>query len=571
MPDQIAAGIGHLLAPKWRIARARARGSSTAKSFRERANRTGSLLLLGGLFWWGLYALASKMLRYFKGAEDIGTTLAGKLLGMILLALGSILLLSNVIGALSSFFLSRDLDTLAAAPIKWRNLYGAKFLETMLHSSWMVALLAIPILAAYGVVFEGGIGYALVGLAAMLPFLAIPTAIGSATTLALVTVFPARRTRDLLSFISVFAGAGVVVLFRLARPERLVKPEGFKNLVDFIAALDAPAAPWLPSEWVREVLMTWVRGGWPWMGLAKLWGAASLLTLIGALAHRRFYPIAYSKAQEGATLIGGGAQRTPSLLDRWLARMTPQRAQLVGKEIRVFFRDSTQWSQLVLLAVLVVVYVANVRFLPLSGEGITQLLRNIIPFVNLALAGFVLASIAARFVFPSVSLEGRTWWLIRAAPLSMRELLWSKFRVGIVPLLTLALIIVAATNWLLDVSPFVFAVSLIAIIPLTIALTAMALSFGVFYPQFDTENAAQIPTSFGGLLYMMSAITLIGAVSVLAARPAYRYVLTTTLGWGQTTAVDLIPPFLGAVLLCATATVAPLMLARRRLELIERA
>ncbi|MCU0635471.1 MAG: hypothetical protein MUE41_11410 [Gemmatimonadaceae bacterium] len=571
MPESRAAGIGHLLAPKWRIARARARGTSTAKTLRERANRVLGLALLGGLFWWGLYALATKMLRYFKGAEEIGVMLAGKLLGMILLALGSILLLSNVIGALSSFFLSRDLDTLAAAPVRWHTLYGAKFLETMLHASWMVALLAIPILAAYGVVFEGGIGYALIALAAMLPFLAVPTAIGSATTLALVTVFPARRTRDLLSFISVFAGAGVVVLFRLARPERLVKPEGFQTLVDFIAALDAPAAPWLPSEWVREVLMTWVRGGWPWLGLAKLWGTAALLAGLGALAHRHWYAVAYSKAQEGATLVGGGSTTKQTLLDRWLARMVPQRAQLVGKEIRVFFRDSTQWSQLVLLAVLVVVYVANVRYLPLSGEGITRLLRNVIPFVNLALAGFVLASIAARFVFPSVSLEGRTWWLLRSSPLSMQELLWSKFRVGLTPLLTLAVIIVAATNWLLDVSPFVFTVSLVAIIPLTIALTAMALAFGVFYPQFDTENAAQIPTSFGGLVYMMTAITLIGAVAVLAARPAYRYVLSTTLGWGNTTATHLIPPFTGALLLCVTATVVPLVLARRRLEVIERA
>jgi ABC-2 type transport system permease protein len=38
----------------------------------------------------------------------------------------------------------------------------------------------------------------------------------------------------------------------------------------------------------------------------------------------------------------------------------------VLKEWRLFFRDSTQWSQLVLLAVLVVVYVFNVRALPLT-------------------------------------------------------------------------------------------------------------------------------------------------------------------------------------------------------------
>ena len=82
-----------------------------------------------------------------------------------------------------------------------------------------------------------------------------------------------------------------------------------------------------------------------------------------------------------------------------------------------------QWSQLVMLAVLMVVYVANVRYLPLSGGGLTTLLRNVIPFLNLALAGFVLASVAARFVFPSVSLEGRSFWLLRSSPLAMHDLL----------------------------------------------------------------------------------------------------------------------------------------------------
>ena len=98
--------------------------------------------------------------------------------------------------------------------------------------------------------------------------------------------------------------------------------------------------------------------------------------------------------------------------------------------MRLFFRDTTQWSQLILLTVLVVVYVFNIKFLPLSGEGVTFFLVNVVPFVNLILAGFVLASIAARFIFPGVSLEGRTLWLLRSSPLSMEQLLWSKFWVG---------------------------------------------------------------------------------------------------------------------------------------------
>ena len=115
------------------------------------------------------------------------------------------------------------------------------------------------------------------------------------------------------------------------------------------------------------------------------------------------------------------------------------RRELVLKEVRLFFRDTTQWSQLILLAVLVIVYVFNIKFLPLRGEGMTFFLVNVVPFLNLVLAGFVLASIAARFIFPGVSLEGRTFWLLRSSPMSMRELLWSKFWVGTLPLLVLAL------------------------------------------------------------------------------------------------------------------------------------
>lgn len=54
---------------------------------------------------------------------------------------------------------------------------------------------------------------------------------------------------------------------------------------------------------------------------------------------------------------------------------------------------------------------------------------------------------------------------------------------------------------------------------LVFPLTALALAFGTFYPRFDSENATQIPTSFGGLLFMMTAIVLIGVVAYATGRP----------------------------------------------------
>ena len=57
-------------------------------------------------------------------------------------------------------------------------------------------------------------------------------------------------------------------------------------------------------------------------------------------------------------------------------------------------------------------------------------------------------------------------------------------------------------------------VSLVTICVLTLAIAALALGYGTLYPQFETENAAQIPTSFGGLVFMMTTVALLAAVIV---------------------------------------------------------
>ena len=554
----------HLLLPKWLTMRARA-----AADERGRGARVLILGLTGLVFWAFIFGVLFRLLRYFRGVPEIGPLLAGKLLGIILVSFLGILLLSNVITALSSFFLARDLDILVGGPVDWLTLYGAKLLETVVASSWMVVLMAVPMFTAYGIVYEGGLAYPLLVLGTFLPFLVVPAVVGSALTLVLVNVFPARRTRDILSVIAVLAAGGVVLLFRAVRPERLARPEGFRSLVDFVTILRTPTSPLLPSEWVQRSLMGFLGGEPDWLSLYMLWSTAAAAVVLGAMLHRALYLKGYSKAQESAQRWArGGAMLRVGM--RLLAPFGTLRRELVLKELRLFFRDTTQWSQLILLAVLVVVYVFNIKFLPLRGEGITFLLQNVVPYLNLALAGFVLASIAARFIFPAVSLEGRTLWLLRSSPLRMRELLWAKYWVGTIPLLVLALAIVGVTDYLLQVTEFMFAVSIGTITMLTFALAGLALGLGTLFPQFETENAAQIPTSFGGLVYMMASVGVIGAVIVLEARPVYGYLSSRALGTAEPPIGELVFGFGAAALVCVLATVVPISIALRRLEAVER-
>ncbi|MEP6507927.1 MAG: hypothetical protein ABJC63_06830 [Gemmatimonadales bacterium] len=183
-----------------------------------------------------------------SGISEIGPLLAGKLLGVILVRFFGMLLLSNVISALSTFFLAKDLDLLVAGPVDWLRLYVAKLVETCAYSSWMAILMAVPLFSAYGIAYHSGPMFIFVVISTFVPFLMIPTVLGSALTLTLVNFFPARRTKDILSVIAVLSAGGVILLFRLMRPEQLARPEGFCSLVEFISVLKTPTSPYLPKR-----------------------------------------------------------------------------------------------------------------------------------------------------------------------------------------------------------------------------------------------------------------------------------------------------------------------------------
>src|SRR6185295_18786910 len=128
-------------------------------------------------------------------------------------------------------------------------------------------------------------------------------------------------------------------------------------------------------------------------------------------------------------------------IDR-LARALPLstiRRQLLIKDLKIFLRDVSQWSQLLLLLALVLVYLYNFRVLDLQRiPYMSGVIKNVYAFVNLAMAGFVMATVAVRFVFPAVSVEGAAFWIIRSAPISLSDFLWSKFWTGLIPVLLLS-------------------------------------------------------------------------------------------------------------------------------------
>jgi ABC-2 type transport system permease protein len=483
-----------------------------------------SLSALAVGFWLGIYVIFYRVLRYFQGVEEFGDLLAYKLLTMVFLTFFGLLIFSNVIVALSTFFLSQDLGTIHATPVSMGEIFAARFLDTVLESSWMVLLFGIPIFAAYGLVYEASAHYYLGLASVMIPYLILAAALGVTLTMVLVQVFPAQRTRDILLLLSIMVIILLFFLFRFTRPERLVDPNAFSSVVTYFRALSTPVSPYLPSSWAAEAVWPLLKHSTTSSGFYQgfIWMTAMAAVVVSTFIAFWVYPEGWSKSQETRRLVVG---RLISLIPeshRLRRGQSSQMLALMGKDLKFFFRDNTQWSQLLLIFALIVLYLYNYSVLPLERAQMpTFYLQNLLAFLNVGLAGFVLASIGVRFVFPAVSAEGFSFWIMQSAPLTIRRLLWSKFLFYLAPLLLLGLILTMASNELLRVAPLMRWLAPLTIFAMVFGITALGIGMGAAFPNFKAENITQVATGFGGLLYMILAMGFIILVIILEAGPVY--------------------------------------------------
>lgn len=486
------------------------------------------LFFMGLLFWCGIFLVFYRVLLYFQGIEAIGDILASKLLSMVFLCLFSVLIFSNIVTALSTYFLSRDLEFIFSRPVSLSELFFSRFIDTLLNSSWMTLLFGLPVFLAYGMVYQPGALYYLLLAAVLIPFLIIPAGIGSIITLTLVNILPARRLKDILILLSILFFIALYFFFRLLQPERLVDPEVFSGLMDYLAALKAPVSPFLPSQWAVDCLSPiLLKTKEDYFSLSLLFVTGLAILAIGEEIFSRIYFDAWSKSQEAKTARISKSPWVNSFLNRIVRSFSPSTRALVIKDLKVFFRDTHQWPQLFLIFALIVIYLYNFSVLPLDKSPIpTYYLQNLLSFLNLGLAGFALAAVAVRFSFPAVSMEGQSFWIIQSSPLDLRGFIRTKFWMSFFFLFILAEVLTVYSNYLLHATLFITVLSAVTIGLMTFGITSLGIGLGSYFPRFKVENVAQIPTGLGGLVYMILAIGFIGSIVILEARPVYIIFMT---------------------------------------------
>ncbi|MBI5203228.1 MAG: hypothetical protein HY925_16675 [Elusimicrobia bacterium] len=481
--------------------------------------RNAAFFIVGFWMLFGLHVGFFRVLAHIHKVELIGPLLVWKLTGMTLLTTFSMVVLSSLIIALTTLFYSFDLPFLMNAPVPSRVVFIEKSIETTFFSSWMILLVLAPYVLALGRVRDLTPGFYLAFASMMPPFVVLAAAFGMAFTLGLMFLFPSSRTRDAIWLMSSCSMGVVYVLLRLSEPEKLARPDMLAVVAEYLNYLQTPTAPWMPSGWMTRALEAVAKGDFGasfWKPFSVLWGSAAAVYAALVLLADRTYAAGYSGAQES-----GRRHRSQDVSyykeQEWLAGWPKAAALavLLWKERKAFFRDVKHWSQIVLILALASVYLFSIQRLPLE----TPDLKNLVAFLNLGIAGFVISSLGLRFTFPSISTEGRAFWVVKAAPVGVDTLMRAKFLFTLVPMTLLSTALVLMSNHLLLADRFIATLSFVTILAMTFTLCGMGVGFGSIFPKFNIPNIHQLESSAGGFVYMAAALFYIGLTIAFEAWP----------------------------------------------------
>ena len=522
---------------------------------------------IGILFWLAIFIASLRILTYFKGIEEVGDTLGYKLMSMIIIVSFALLIFSNILTALSKLYLSRDLQLVHAMPVSGYKIFAARWFDSTVESAWMVVIFTLPIFLSYGIVYRAGAFYYINTFMVLVPLVINASAVGTVMVMMAVIVVPASRLKSIFIFLGILFFVVVYLAVRLSRPELLVDPEVFDTAVVYITSLQTPSSPILPSTWAYDSMRAGLSGAIN-SGLfhtALSWSFAATMVFVLIFVADAIYFRGYSKTQTAAVRLFKSRQTG----GKYLNFLPGPVKSFTIKEIKTFLRDQTQWSQLFLIAALVVIYVYNFKVLPLERSPIkTVYLQNLFSFLNMGLALFVLTAVSARFAYPAVSQEREAFWLVKASPLSLKSFLWIKFFVYYLPLLLLTEVLIVLTNILLSVTPFMMALSTITVFFLVPGIVAMGIGFGAAYPDFKAENPAQTVTSYGGLVFMITCVGYIGLVILIEAGPVYNLFMAQIRGKDLPAAAWLwiVGSFTAVLVLSLMAIALPMRFGERRLS-----
>ncbi len=288
----------------------------------------------------------------------------------------------------------------------------------------------------------------------------------------------------------------IYLFFDSSNPIKLVEKVNrfYPNIDEYLSNAAPGYLQYLPNQWVAQFFFHISNGevmkALPYAGilLSVTILAFALLILVAKNFYYRSWLISLD-VQSSAQKIYDPVHR--HFLDfRSRSLFSSQVEVLIKKEYFVFIREASQWIHFVVMIILTVLFAISVSKINLNWHIMdVQMLTYLVMFV---FGGFMISSLALRFVFPMIGLEGQTFWALRSSPIKEKKIILIKFILGFMLVLPIAEYIAAASN-----IPFVgktelrsvlFWFGIFSAFWISMTMVSFNLGFGAFFANYLERN-----------------------------------------------------------------------------------
>ena len=477
------------------------------QQLRDAPGRTFLVVVLLVAIWGALYLLLWQVLHHVHAWGLVGVVADQTLFVHFFLVLAVMLAFSNAILTFSTLYGRDEPAYLLAMPLHARSVVLVKWLEGIVLSSWSFLLLGIPLMLA--VAHSGPVEwyYYPLFLGHFLGFVTIPACAGLLAAWAVAMWLPRRPMAVAIAVVTLLLLAVIYWLTSVSDRALESSEEWLRALFRQIGIIEQPL---LPSTWTAKGIVGAMREDVrsSVFYLLVVLGNGAFFTWLTVNVLARWWPEAYSRAQRGraqATIRRGWVTEAACALLFFYLPLRLRRVML--KDLRGFARDAKQWSQMLIMFGLLVIYVLNLRRMPLDLES--PHFKGLIAFLNLTTVSLILATFTSRFVYPLVSLESQQLWLLEMLPIRRTTLLFVKFLFALTVTGLSAGFVMALAIGVLDLSPSYAWLNLSVCLGVCIGLSGLSIGLGARFPVLGNRNPARIASGFGGTLNLIMSMTFV--------------------------------------------------------------
>ena len=540
---------------------------TTELSAKNILKNLGSLIVFGG-FGVGSYFFAHSLTMYLLETAHLGLFLLHRFISMVLFVLFLSVNVGNLIVSYATFYRSTETEYFLTKPIGHVSVFVIKFLDNFFYSSTVLFLISFAVLYGYGTYFHmPWTFYVQTMVFQFFPFMVI------AACLALMMLMLAMRFAErvgpgkLIALLVCWYLGSLVLFFGVTNPMQLVSSvmRHYPRVDEYFSYLDPAIVKYLPNHWIAESLY-WTVKGVPSIALPYTWlllaTATAMVVLMIAFARKLFYRSWLSSLALRVT-----SETRPSPFRRWSltrpSRLDSQTSVLVRKEFWQFVREPSQWIHFGAVSVLTVTFLVSIMRVDLRGT--LPLFQTVSYLVVMVFNAFLIASIALRFVYPMISVEGESFWAVLSAPVLREKILAVKFVMTALPLALGGILLALFSHYPLREHTMLIISAGILMLSVTVALVSLNLAAGAFFANYKERNPIKVASSQSATItFLLCIVYLIFVVSMMFL-PLTSYFSHTLRGTPLQPAEFWIPVSAVAVLSMIVASFS-LMISRRALH-----